>query len=130
MAARSSHDFACWDAQYAYWAIRPIQLDPNFKLLFTTPNHPSYPAAHGCVSSAPTAVLAYLFRRDADTLNAMADKAAESRIWAGIHSRSDVVAGLELGRKVAQKIIERAESGGQWAEGAEAFHTAFEGGAA
>jgi hypothetical protein len=103
---------ACWDAKYAYWAIRPFQLDPNFKPLFTTPNHPSYPAAHGCVSSAPTAVLAYLFPRDADTLNAMADEAAESRIWAGIHFRSDVVAGLELGRKVAQKVIERAKSNG------------------
>jgi hypothetical protein len=103
---------ACWDAQYAYWAIRPFQLDPNFKPLFTTPNHPSYPAAHGCASSAPTAVLASLFPRDANILNAMADEAAESRIWAGIHSRSDVVAGLELGRKVAQKVIERAKSDG------------------
>ena len=38
---------ACWDAKYAYWAIRPFQLDPDVKTLFPTPNHPSYPAAHG-----------------------------------------------------------------------------------
>jgi len=41
---------ACWDAKYTYWAIRPFQLDPEFKTLFTTPNHPSYPSAHSCLS--------------------------------------------------------------------------------
>ena len=42
---------ACWDSKYAYWAIRPFQLDPEVKPLFPTPNHPSYPAAHGCFST-------------------------------------------------------------------------------
>jgi membrane-associated phospholipid phosphatase len=112
LASIASHDatVACWDAKYAYWAIRPFQLDPSFKPLFTTPNHPGYPSAHSCASSAPTTVLAYLFPRDAATLNAMADQAGESRIWAGIHFRSDVDAGLELGQKVARKIIEHAQS--------------------
>lgn len=103
---------ACWDAKYAYWAIRPFQLDPDFKPLFTTPNHPSYPAAHGCLSGAPSALLGLLFPRDAATMNAIADTAAESRVWAGIHFRSDVVTGLALGRAVAQKVIERAQSDG------------------
>ena len=43
---------ACWDAKYTYWAIRPFQLDPTLQTTFPTPNHPSYPAAHGCFSSA------------------------------------------------------------------------------
>jgi hypothetical protein len=103
---------ACWEAKYTYWASRPFQRDPHFKPLFPTPNHPSYPAAHGCASSAPAAVLAYFFPRDADALNAMADQAAESRIWAGIHFRSDVVAGLALGRHVARKVIEHAQRDG------------------
>src|SRR6185436_902234 len=42
--ANHESGIACWDAKYAYWAIRPFQLDPNFKSLFTTPNHPSYPS--------------------------------------------------------------------------------------
>lgn len=103
---------ACFDAKYAYWAIRPFQLDPEFKPLFPTPNHPSYPAAHGCANSAPAAVLAYLFPRDAQELNAIADAAGESRIWAGIHFRNDVKAGLKLGRDVAQKVIEYAQKDG------------------
>lgn len=103
---------ACWDAKYEYWAIRPFQLDPNFKPQFTTPNHPSYPSAHSCLSSSAADMLAYLFPRDAQTLHALADQAGESRIWAGIHFRSDVTAGLALGRAVAQKVIERAKGDG------------------
>ncbi len=102
---------ACWDAKYAYWQIRPFQLDPTFRPLFPTPNHPSYPAAHGCFSSAAAAAIAYLFPGDAQIVNALAEQAAESRIWAGIHYRSDVVAGLALGRAVAQKVM--AWAGGQ-----------------
>jgi membrane-associated phospholipid phosphatase len=103
---------ACWDAKYAYWAIRPFQLDTNFRPLFTTPNHPSYPAAHGCFSTAAATALGYLFPRDAARLDAMAAEAAESRMWAGIHYRSDIVAGRALGRAVAQKVIERARLDG------------------
>lgn len=103
---------ACWDAKYAYWQLRPFQLDQNWRPLFPTPNHPSYPAAHGCFSSAAAAATAYLFPGDAQALNALADQAAESRIWAGIHYRSDVIVGLALGRAVAQKAIERARIDG------------------
>jgi membrane-associated phospholipid phosphatase len=101
---------ACWDAKYAYWQIRPFQLDSNWRPLFPTPNHPSYPAAHGCFSAAAAAAIAYLFPRDAQTMNTLADQAAESRIWAGIHYRSDVIAGLALGRAVAQRVIDVARN--------------------
>jgi membrane-associated phospholipid phosphatase len=77
--------------------------------VFPTPDHPSYPAAHGCLSSAAAGALGLLFPRDAETLNALADEAAQSRIWAGIHFPSDVRVGLALGRDVAQKTIDRVE---------------------
>jgi membrane-associated phospholipid phosphatase len=101
---------ACWDAKYTYWAIRPFQLDPTLKTVFPTPNHPSYPAAHGCFSSAAAGALAYLFPHDAQTLNALADEAGQSRIWAGIHFPTDVRVGLALGRSVAQKVIDLAQA--------------------
>jgi membrane-associated phospholipid phosphatase len=103
---------ACWDSKYAYWAIRPFQLDLEVKPLFSTPNHPSYPAAHGCLSTATAAILGYLFPRDAATLTALTEEANESRIWAGIHYRSDTVAGAALGRAVANKVIDRARKDG------------------
>jgi hypothetical protein len=57
-------------------------------------------------------VLAYLFPRDAATLIQRAEEAAESRIWAGIHYRSDTDTGLALGRSVAQLVIDRAKEDG------------------
>jgi membrane-associated phospholipid phosphatase len=103
---------ACWEAKYTYWAIRPSQLDPAVKPVFTTPNHPSYPAAHACSSIAIARVLGYLFPRDAEAFAALGERAAESRIWAGIHYRSDIVAGRQLAVSVADKIIKRAMQDG------------------
>jgi membrane-associated phospholipid phosphatase len=103
---------ACWDAKYTYWAIRPFQLDPEFTPLFTTPNHPSYPSAHSCLSSAMAGVLANLFPTDAEEVMALAHQATESRIWAGIHFRSDITAGVSLGQTVADAVIAHAGSDG------------------
>jgi membrane-associated phospholipid phosphatase len=101
---------ACWDAKYTYWAVRPFML--GVSILFPTPNHPSYPAAHGALSGAISATLAYFFPYDAASLNALGAEAGESRLWAGIHFRSDIDAGLALGRAVARLVIERAEKDG------------------
>jgi membrane-associated phospholipid phosphatase len=99
---------ACWDAKYAYWYIRPSQLDAELKPLFPPPNHPSYPAAHGCFSTAAAAVLAAAFPLDRDRLLALGTEAAEARVWAGIHYRFDIDAGQEIGRKVAEKTLRRS----------------------
>jgi hypothetical protein len=103
---------AVFDAKYAYWAIRPFQLDPEFTTLFPTPNHPSYPAAHATISLATAQVVAYLFPVNADEVMELAQQAGESRIWAGIHFRSDVEVGFELGRNVADAVIAHAISDG------------------
>ncbi len=111
-AALHDTGVACWDAKYAYWTIRPFQLDPELRTLFPTPNHPSYPAAHACYSTTAAAMLGAFFPRDAETMAAFARDAAESRIWAGIHYRSDIVAGAELARAVAGKVLDRARADG------------------
>jgi membrane-associated phospholipid phosphatase len=98
---------ACWDAKYAYWAMRPFMYDQNLVTLFPTPNHPSYPAAHACYSAATAAILGQLFPAEAAFIEAKAEEAGMSRMWAGIHFRSDIETGLALGRAVAQKVIER-----------------------
>ncbi len=99
---------ACWDAKYAFWYIRSPQLDAELKPLFAPPNHPSYPAAHGCYSTAAAIVLAGVFPQDRDRLLALAKEAAEARIWAGIHYRFDIEAGQEIGRKVSERVLARA----------------------
>jgi hypothetical protein len=99
---------ACWDAKYTFWYVRPSQLDSELKPLFPPPNHPSYPAAHGCFSTAAAVVLAAVFPSDRDRLLALGKEAAEARVWAGIHYRFDIDAGQEIGRRVAEKTLERA----------------------
>jgi hypothetical protein len=99
---------ACWDAKYAFWYVRPSQLDSELKPLFSPPNHPSYPAAHGCFSTAAATVLAGIFSQDRERLLDLGKEAAEARIWAGIHYRFDIDAGQEIGRKVGEKTLERA----------------------
>ena len=69
---------ACWDAKYAYWTIRPMQLDREFRPVIPVPNHPSYPSAHTCFSTAAAAVLAHLFPRDGEAMAALAREAGES----------------------------------------------------
>jgi len=103
---------ACWDAKYTYWAIRPNQLDPTIMTLFPNPNHPTYPSAHASLSGGQAEVLAYLFPRDAEFIRNFAAESANSRLWAGIHYRSDIDAGLALSKQVATLIIERANCDG------------------
>jgi membrane-associated phospholipid phosphatase len=97
---------ACWDAKYAYWSMRPYEVDPTVETLLPPPPHPSYPSGHGCTMGAMAAILAHLFPEQAAYINALADEAGESRIWAGIHYRQDIEVGLALGKDVAQKVIE------------------------
>lgn len=103
---------ACYDAKYTYWAMRPFMADKNVVTLFPTPNHPSYPAAHGCMSGAIAATIGGLFPAEAQAIHDRADEAGMSRLWAGIHFRSDIEAGLKLGRSVAQAVLEHAKHDG------------------
>ena len=95
----------CWDAKYAYWHIRPSQYDPTIKTLFTVPNHPAYPSGHAIYDGSYAEVLSYLFPRDEAFFRAQAQEAALSRIWAGIHYRSDIDASLVLSREVGKRVI-------------------------
>ncbi len=103
---------ACWDAKYAYWSPRPIHVDPTITPLFTTPLHPSYPSGHSTVVGASSTILGYLFPRASERFKLDAEEMASSRMWAGIHFRSDNETGLSLGRSVAQAVIDLAKADG------------------
>jgi hypothetical protein len=55
-------------------------------------------------------MLGYFFPGDAEAALALA--VDESRVWAGNHYRSDLVAGAEVARAVAGKVIDRVRSDG------------------
>jgi membrane-associated phospholipid phosphatase len=103
---------ASQDGKFAYWYIRPHQLDTGISPLFGVPNFPAYPSNHATFSAARAEVLAYLFPSRADFVRAVGKEAGDSRIWAGIHFEMDNQAGKQLGKSVAGLFISRAQSDG------------------
>jgi len=101
---------ASQDGKFAYWYLRPAQLDAAIVPLFPAPNFPSYPSNHSTLSASRAEVLAHLFPQRADAIRAMAKEAGDSRIWAGIHYEMDNQAGVKLGQDVARKFVEWAEA--------------------
>jgi membrane-associated phospholipid phosphatase len=109
--AQADAFIACWDAKYTYWSIRPISairdaIDPTWTSVIVTPPFPSYVSGHSSTSGAASTVLAGYFPLQAGELSALADEAAISRLYGGIHFRSDNEAGLELGRRVGAVALD------------------------
>jgi membrane-associated phospholipid phosphatase len=67
--------------------------------------HWSFPSQHAAVAGAAALVLGYLFPTEASRLADAAEEAANSRLWAGAHYRSDIEAGLALGHEVGRLAI-------------------------
>ncbi|MBD0353031.1 MAG: vanadium-dependent haloperoxidase, partial [Flavisolibacter sp.] len=103
---------ACWDAKYAYWGIRPNQYDTTYKSLVPTPPFPGYPSGHAALSGVLAELYSYFFPAERAYFQKKAKEAAESRFQAGIHFRTDNDVALELGRKVATAIIQKAKMDG------------------
>jgi hypothetical protein len=99
-------------------------VDPNWlpEVINTAPD-PSYPGAHAVISAGGAAVLIAFFEEDEfaltvtsevlpgversfDSLSAAADEATLSRIFAGAHFRFDLTAGQQLGRDVADLVVD------------------------
>jgi membrane-associated phospholipid phosphatase len=127
---------AFYDAKYTYQLWRPVTAireagttgnpltvaDPNWTPLATTALDPSYPGAHSTISAAGALVLSSFFGdgntiavtsdvvpgvvRTFDSYRDVAMEAGLSRIFAGQHTRIDHVAGLQLGRSVAELVLD------------------------
>jgi PAP2 superfamily len=103
---------ASQDAKFHYWTARPNQFDPTITTVVPNPNFPTYVSNAATLGTAPTTVLSHLFPREAARYRSLAQEFGESRLWAGIHFRSDIEAGFAIGRNVGQKVIERAKADG------------------
>jgi hypothetical protein len=91
---------ATWDAKFAYFNPRPSQLDPTIKTVMGLPNFPAYVSGHSTFSASAAEVLSYLFPSQAASFAAQRDEAAISRLYGGIHYRSDIEIGKALGARV------------------------------
>ena len=114
--------FICaWDAKYAYWSLRPVtairrQLQADWLPHIATPPFPAYVSGHSTTSGAAAGVLERFFPNRGAELRAMAEEAAISRLYGGIHFRSDNDVGLALGRSVAARALVASRTGRAWTE--------------
>jgi hypothetical protein len=110
----SLHDAAvgCWEAKFAYFNPRPSQLDPSIKTVIGLPNFPAYTSGHSTFSAAAATVLSYLFPNGAADFDAMKEEAAISRLYGGIHYRSDIEVGKEHGARIGGYSVAFAREDG------------------
>jgi hypothetical protein len=128
----------CFDGKYHYNFWRPVTAtragggnpeltaDTDWNALGATPNHPEYPAAHGCITSTvshlvaayfgtskvrvvvdnllfPDGVHTHVFNDTRDWFN----EVFWARIYAGFHYHHSLVDGGRLGKKVAEQLQRR-----------------------
>ncbi|HET7293134.1 MAG TPA: phosphatase PAP2 family protein [Vicinamibacteria bacterium] len=103
---------ACWEAKFYYFNPRPSQLDPAIKTQIGLPNFPSYTSGHSTFSTAAAVVLGHLFPDSAAEFDRMKDEAAISRLYGGIHYRSDIETGKEHGRRIGAYTVRFARQDG------------------
>ena len=103
---------ASQDAKFQYWTARPGQFDATLTTVIPTPPFPTYPSNAAALGAAPATVLTYLFPREKARYEEWTREFGESRLWAGIHFRSDLTSGWELGRQVGAAVVARAKADG------------------
>ncbi|WP_297521887.1 vanadium-dependent haloperoxidase [uncultured Clostridium sp.] len=95
-----------WLYKYYWDAARPCQLDRNLETAVPTPIFPTYPSGHSVVSATIEVVLSYFFPNEYPAINEMVEDASISRLYGGIHFRSDLSEGLKLGRQIGQICVD------------------------
>lgn len=133
--ATAESGLACFDAKYTYLFWRPrtaipradadgnpaTAADPGWLPVVPTPNHPEYPAAHGCNQSAVAETLRSFFgtkkvgftwdstvtgtTRSYDSTDDFLREALDARVWGGMHFRNSTEVGAHVGRKVTQWMM-------------------------
>lgn len=100
-------------AAYHWKAVYQREAPTGVDTLVDAGSAPSYPSEHAAMAGAASRVLSHLYPdKPGQRLDELAEQAADSRVAAGVNTRSDVVAGLALGRAVAEAVIAKADADG------------------
>lgn len=98
----------CWDTKYFYFNPRPTQMNNGVKTLTGIPNFPSYISGHATFSGSAAVILGHIIPERVGAYNAMAEEAAMSRFYAGIHYKTDSEVGMSVGKNVGSYAVQRA----------------------
>lgn len=100
---------SAWDTKYAFKRPRPFAADSRIKAYMPKPESPSYPCEHSVTAGVAVTIISHFFPSLADSVNRMAHRHMASRIAAGVAFPSDTHDGFELGKRIAEKEIERTK---------------------
>jgi hypothetical protein len=133
--AQADASIACFESKYHYQAWRPLSAitladtdgnadtvaDAAWLPVVPTPNHPEYPAAHSCITSATMEALRGVLGTSQVTFDVnstvsattrrytatgtLTDDMGTARIAGGMHFRTSTVHGAALGKSVGEWIL-------------------------
>ena len=106
---------ATWHYKKLYNRVAPYVADNTLNVLIPKSSLPSYPSEDGVLAGATVELLKLLFPTEIAYINEKAEEEKLYRIISGANVRSDVEAGITLGRKIAAKYIARAAGDGMGA---------------
>jgi len=120
---------ACWKSKYTSNTIRPETvinkfIDPAWEPYLQTPPFPSYVSGHSVISAASAEIMSYHFgdhfsytdtsslefgipSRSFSSFREAALEASWSRLYGGIHFRSDLEQGNLVGIRIGELILQR-----------------------
>lgn len=127
--ALSDAFISCWKTKYETSVLRPVTyinkyIDPSWESFLITPPFPEYTSGHSVQSGALAVILTDLFGekytfydkthidrtdingepREFSNFYEMAEEAAISRLYGGIHYHEAIYLGLEQGYKIGENI--------------------------
>jgi hypothetical protein len=126
---------SCWKVKYTTNYPRPVtvinnQIDASWETILPTPPFPEYTSGHSVQSAALARILTSLFgdnytfidrthenRTDIDgtprvysSFYDMAEEAADSRLYGGIHFRESIELGLDQGYQIGENVINKFDN--------------------
>lgn len=133
-AAMNDGAISCWKTKYQYNVVRPITYirevmgHATWNAYLNTPAHPDYSSGHSVLSGAAAIAFKELFGnigsftdhtydylgyapRTYSSFWAIAEEAARSRLYAGIHYQYALNQGLTQGKKVGENIFKHIQFG-------------------
>lgn len=128
---------ACFETKYHYQYWRPTsairladtdgnpatEIDAAWTPFVPTPNHPEYPAAHGCDDGATAEIVRGFYgtkkvhfavdstvtgtTHHYESTDDLVHDSRNGRVWGGMHFRNSTIVGTELGKDVAKWVAKK-----------------------
>lgn len=96
--------------KHLYKRLQPTVQDPSITRLIPAVADYSYPCQEAVAAGASAAILSLMFPGEQDFIQQKLTECKNARIMAGANIRSEVEAGIALGKAVATKFINRAST--------------------